>query len=486
MKVKTISKQICLACALIMLISSTACRSSKGGDSSDNSTNSDLSSLISSSEESSVVSESTDVNSSQASNTSSQASNTSSQSSTGNQANVGPKTSLSLDDVLKNMPKELRGTTLNYLYIGDLKDTYLKDAVNGFESETGIKLKTEVVSKDSIYPVLASKIASGNSPDMAILYSNDVGYVSNFQPITASGYNFNDTAWDSELMKKFTFNGNTYAINLANTPFRNMTTLVYNKKALTAKAELEDPFTIWQRDPNSWTWEKLWSMCDEFLKANKNKEGFYGLTLDFPDSYLGAFGAGLFGYDENAGKYVSYLNNTDTTKAFENIIECIEKKYITKTPDSNAFIAGYIPFMLTYSSCLDNGNESYAVLKKSNNLAAVPLPIDSKYNPIFETVAYGIPVGAKNAKAVPYFVRYVMDGTCYDMSNFYMDKQSETVIKTELTRKTFYSGNASFYDVWTTLTNGTSAQVKSVLDSYSSMINSKVNEKNNDIAKLPK
>lgn len=398
----------------------------------------------------------------------------------------GGKTSLTRDQVMKQMPAKLRGTTLNFLFWGDFKDTYMKNAVAGFEKATGITLKTDVVSKDAMYTTLAGRIASGKSPDMSYLTANHVGYVTNFQPITSSGFDFNDTAWDTNLMEAFTYNGRTYAINLANTPFRNMTILAYNKKALVDRAELDDPYQVWKKNPKAWTWDKVFEMCSDFLKANRNKDGFYGITYDMPDLFLGTFGAGLYGYDTKAGKYVSFLNRAETPKAYEMMVSAIQKKQMVQEADSNAFVAGYIPFVLTFSSSLEKGSDIYEKLKKDNNYGAVPLPSDAQYNALFETVAYGIPVGAKNAAAVPYFVRYVLDPSSYDMNSFWMNSEAAEVIKQESARTPFYGANASLYEVWQTVKTGTVEQVRGVLDSYSSVVDGKVKELNDQMKNLPK
>lgn len=398
----------------------------------------------------------------------------------------GGKTSLTRDQVMAKVPAKLRGTTLNFLFWGDFNDTYMKDAVSGFKKATGITVKTEVVSKDSMYTTLAGRIIAGKSPDMSYLTSNHVGIVTNFQPITSTGYDFNDTAWDTDLMDAFTYNGRTYAINLKDTPFRNMTILAYNKKALVDRAELDDPYEVWKKNPKAWTWDKVFEMCTDFLKANRNKDGFYGITYDMPDSFLGAFGAGLYGYDAKAGKYVSFLNKAETPKAYEKMVGAIEKRQMAKESDSNAFVAGYIPFILTFSSSLEKGSAIYEVLKKNDNYGAVPLPSDSRYNPLFETVAYAVPVGAKNAAAVPYFVRYVMDPSSYDMNNFWMSAEAAEVIKQESARTPFYGANAGLYEVWQTVKTGTVAQVRGTLDSYASVVNSQVSDLNDQMKNLPK
>ena len=71
-------------------------------------------------------------------------------------------------------------------------------------------------------------------------------------------------------MKDYTFNGKCYAVNLNDSAISDVSVIYYNKKAL-QDAEMEDPYQIWKKNPKAWTWEKFWSMCEQFVNANKNR-----------------------------------------------------------------------------------------------------------------------------------------------------------------------------------------------------------------------
>ena len=85
-------------------------------------------------------------------------------------------------------------------------------------------------------------------------------------------------------MKDYTFNGKCYAVNLNDSAISDVSVIYYNKKAL-QDAEMEDPYQIWKKNPKAWTWEKFWSMCEQFVNANKNKSGYSGATFEYGDSY---------------------------------------------------------------------------------------------------------------------------------------------------------------------------------------------------------
>ena len=81
------------------------------------------------------------------------------------------KTSLSKEEVISQMPKNLKGTTLTYMYWWNPKEQMEAEAIASFEKKTGIKLKPIVASYNGFYTEVAAKIAAGNSPDIVRLRS---------------------------------------------------------------------------------------------------------------------------------------------------------------------------------------------------------------------------------------------------------------------------------------------------------------------------
>ncbi|HQC82732.1 MAG TPA: extracellular solute-binding protein [Bacillota bacterium] len=392
-------------------------------------------------------------------------------------------TSLTRDQVLAKMPAKLKGTTINYFMFTDPKQTIQKSAVEAFEKATGIKIKVEIANKQQYNTQLSAKVSSGSSPDMVIRITNDIDFVLNLQPITNSGFDFNDTAWDKEVMEAFTFNGRVYATALKNSPIRNLGVILYNMKAL-QKAEMEeDPYEIWKKNPQNWTWDKLWSMCDTFLKANKNKEGYYGITFTVPDGYLRSFGVSFYKYDAKAGKYVNTINSAEAKKRYEILVDAVQKKYVTRTDDTSSFSMGRILFAFSYSSILEKNHAHFSQIRKY--LGSVPVPTDSTYQPLFEYCAYGIPVGAKNAAAVPYFLRYAWDPQSYDMKNFYENEQARDVVEYSTSRGNYYLGFGYRWAVYNEMLNGTPAQVKTILDSYVGEFDGLVASANEQIKNIP-
>lgn len=398
----------------------------------------------------------------------------------GSGKSTGKKTSLTAKQVLEKMPK-MKNKELKICLWEELKNTVYGNAVESFETKTGIKIKTQLITKNSYDSEVATLIASGDSPDMVLCIYNTLGMVKNLQPITKSGYDFNDTAWDTSVMDNFTYNGNTYAMQVKNSPQQNVFILVYNKKTI-KKAEMEDPHTLWKN--GKWTWDKLWKMCESFLAKNKNKEGYYGINFGLEDAYLRCFDAGLYGFNSKTGKFESYIKNAETVNRYTILKEKIDKHIVAPVSDTDSLVMGYTLLAGSYSSAVEKRNSAFSQL--SGNLGTVPFPTDCKTAPGFEFCAWGIPIGSKNAAAVPYFVRYVFGPDLYNMNDFYNDAEAKETVEDMLNRGKICYNSGWTYSIWSSLMNGTASQVKSVLDSFAGSIEDTVAVANEDIKSLNK
>lgn len=392
-----------------------------------------------------------------------------------------PKTSLSRDEVMAKMPVSLKGTTLKYMYWWNPKEQMEKDAIAAFENATGIKVEPIVASYEEFTTQLTAKIASGYAPDIVRLLGNSTERTSSLQPITNSGFDFNDTAWDEQVMKDYTFNGNCYAVNLKNSAIMDYAVIYYNKNAL-KNAEMEDPYTIWKNDPSKWTWSKFWEMCDEFLKANNNRSGYYGATFEYTEAYVRALGGYSFTYNGNTGKYVSGINSKATEVGWQRTLDAMNKKWLVKAHDVTAFDNGKILFYWSGPYSARTADNRQKALKNSNALGIVPIPTDSKNQTLYEYTAFGIPEGAKNAAAAPYYLRYVLDQSSYDMNKVWYSAEAKTVMDYVASSDDIWYGNSYVPNLESNLLKGGAAQVKSVLSSFENAVNTQIKNENERIA----
>ena len=391
----------------------------------------------------------------------------------------------SCDAFMKSMPKKLRGTTITYFYWWDPKQQMEKETIAAFEKLTGITVKTEVASYSEFTTELAAKISAGQAPDIVRLLSNAMYQVKSLQPITNSGYNFKDDCWNQQLMKDYTYNGKTYATNLNTnlTAVYDPWILYYNTKTIKSN-DLEDPYTIWKNNPKEWTWEKLWSLSEQFLENNGHKAGYGGLG-NAVNMYRRVSGGRYYDYDSSKGKWVNLMKDQALVNAYQDILVKSEKKLIS-TEGLAALERGKLLFLAHGPFPARKRDQNFQTLKKNGTLGAVPLPTDSKYYPLYEYTAFGIPQGAKNPEAVPYYLRYVLDKNNYDQSKIYENDKMRAVVEYAVTRNNMIFGENEVYALQSALMGGTAEQVKSTIDQYNGQIQSKVDDSNEEIKYLSK
>lgn len=431
-----------------------------------------------------------DKNNSSAGSNSSDKTNNSSSSKNNSGSNQNSNVDASsADGFLASMPKKLKGTTIKYFYWWDPKTQMEKDAIAAFEKKTGITVKPEVGSYKTFQTELAAKIAAGNSPDIVRLLSNAMYQVKCLQPITNSGYDFSDDIWWKKLMKDYTYNGKTYAVNIRPKDAAILDTymIYYNKRALRA-ADMQDPYQLWKKNPKSWTWSKLWSMCDEFVKANNNKSGYYGISFQYNNAYVRMFGCANYDYNSKTGKWENYMSSPELAKRWSELISYNTKGLSAINHDSTSFQRAKILFDGAGPFACRNGDQTHQILKDRGELGVVPIPTDSPYQLLYEYTAFGIPQGAKNAQAVPYYLRYVLDKNNYDLDKIYYDAQAKDVVEYTLSfaDNKYFFGENEIYDLRQALVNGTADQVKSTLASYKGVIQETVDSCNEQIKYLSK
>lgn len=411
------------------------------------------------------------------------------QNASGGGNNNKPVNASSSDKFLESMPKNLRGTTLKFFYWWDPKTQMEKEAIAEFEKKTAIKVVTEVGSYSQFTTELAAKIASGNSPDMVRTLSNAMYQVKNLQPITNSGYDFKDDFWWSKLMKDYSYNGKCYAVNAKPSKAAVLDTymIYYNKRALRA-ADLEDPYKLWKKDPSKWTWSKLWKMCEDFLAANGNKSGYYGISFQYNNAYVRMFGCANYDYNSKTGKWENYMDSPELAKRWSELITYNTRGLSAVNHETAAFQRAKILFDGAGPFASRKRDQTHQTLKDRGELGVVPIPTDTPYQLLYEYTAFGIPQGAKNVAAVPYYLRYVLDKSNYDLDKVYFDAQAKDVVEYTLSQadSKYFFGENEIYDCRQALVNSSADQVKSVLTQYKGVIQESVDTSNEQIKYLAK
>ncbi len=478
---KQIKRLACILLLAAMLFNFTACRKNTGDGSSyfDESVPNDIS-IVDPATESSSEADTPSADASQ--NNSRVESNT---------TNATRTTNLTRDQVIAQMPNKLKNTTIKMMSGDDIRLGVWGSAIKEFEKKTGIKLDVEVVNTQEVVTTLAARIASGDSPDLVNIVEAWPSVCKNLQPLSNLNYNFNDKAWDWDIMKDYTYNGKTYSMQVKNTPFTPVSLIFYNKSAL-KKADMQDmdPYTIWKNNPSDWTWDKFFSLCKTFLDRNNNAQGYYGGAFgSFYEAYIKAFGLQNVYYDSNSGVYINGLKNSEYVKRWGILSDALHKNYISNTATTTDFEMGKALFTWDWPINLQSGNTYYSNLKKGNNLGVVPIPTDSTKQVLYWQYGHGVPVGAKNPDAVPYFIRYIQDRRSYDIDTFYNVEHATEVVEWSvqqgMNNKNFFAGQGIYNYLFSEeMLKATTGQIKSICDKYAPEMEKKVKELNESAAAL--
>ncbi len=392
-------------------------------------------------------------------------------------------------EVLASMPKKLRGTSITVCNWNKLTEyTGAPAVVEQFTKQPGIKVTWKVIEYDNYFTKIPAIIRSGKDiPDVVRAKGPIPEYMLSYWPLYKSKFDFTDEAWDQSIMNLYTVNDIPYATSIKNTHIGAVDVMFYNK-ALIKEYELEDPYELWKG--GKWNWDKYIEMCREYKNRTGNPgssgEGWYW-------SYLSAFDIdSAIAFD---GK--KYYNNM-TSKEFLTVHQTLCKLYneekLLAFGQESFFNEGTRLFSIGSSIHMRRKNSYFGSLKSSNDLYAVPMPAPKsvkKYNQgLNEAEAYAITKGAKNPEAVPYFLRYFLDGANYELSTYFCNKQNLEVYNWCMSHENrnyvyVYPDDIKALDS-TGIMGQTGDQVKSFIDANKGTIDKIVKDYNEKIQKLEK
>ncbi len=391
-------------------------------------------------------------------------------------------------DVLAGMPKKLRGTKLTmYNWNPATEYTGAPAVMDAFKKQTGIQVTWNTVSYSTYFTKLPALIASGeNIPDMARIGYASLSFIQNMQPISVSKYDFKDEAWDQTMMKNLTFNGKVYGTTLQNTHISGVYVMFYNK-AIIDKYNYEDPYKLWKA--GKWTWDKFLEMCED---AKDDGMAFGAVGEGHMPSYVSSYGITNLEYDGK--KMTSNWGSSKWLKVHQELGDLYNKDQFLGRGREELFDAAGCPFYVGTTVHARNKNSYFGDLKANKTLYFVPIPehkeLKKYYQGYGEIEAYGIPKGAKNVEAVPYFLRYFLDGANYTLDTYFGNKQNLEVYNwcmnqpNKVINYGYESENVVGQGEVKSIQNCTGAQVKNFIDSNNGINQKWVQEQNDIIKKL--
>lgn len=380
--------------------------------------------------------------------------------------------SLSYNQLVAQMPKELKGTTIHIYSWNPIKDvTGAQKVIDDFQKKTGIKVKWTQGNYEQYETNIAAFINAGTAPDVMRYNCASPAKMYLCQDMrAATGYDFNGAIWDANIRKEYTIKNKLYGINLQNT-FNQQPWIVAYAKSTIDRYNFEDPYTLWKE--GKWTFDKMKEMCLEFKQTTTRPAWMTSNHLD-----LVAF-RGLSWIKFDGTKYTSNIKDPQILKTLQEHTTMRQAQDIISTTmrDHATLEDGTYLFFTDNIIGQRRTDFHYTTLKANNDLYCVPFPTQTGYTyyqPYHEAEAYGIIKGAKNPSAVYYYLRYYLNADNYDEDMFFTNAQALEVYKWCRSQKNVVFGCAGELtkaignqhgDLPSTIRTGlTAEQVKNKLD----------------------
>ena len=307
-----------------------------------------------------------------------------------------------------------RGTTVVY---ATWKDPDLNEdgvAVKSFKKKYGIDVKIDMINQDTYIQTVASRIASGNSPDILFCTGTFPIILQVMEPIDAMQLDKSDSFWDQSMFKLSTVNGKTYLANAVGNIWNEVDCLFYSKSLL-KKANLYTPAEYAKQ--GKWTWDTLEHCMREVGKLGSK---YTGGTFEVI-SLLGSASCSPFTYKN--GKFVNDMDNkyTDAMKRVSTWFK--EGIASTNVYDFRVGNAGY-------AICNAFGLKKTGFFYDSNwaDIGCYYIPDYSasvKAKPTGIVRGWGLAKGAKNPVAAGIFLKHYLDIDNYNVSDAFINKDAE-------------------------------------------------------------
>ena len=408
---------------------------------------------------------------------------------------TGTKTaSASNDNIFKNIPKALKGTTVKVAHWGDEGGEKYQQLAKAFTKATNINVKWQLYNQLSYESDILKQIAAGNGPDVIIINDHLPQTYEIAQPLP-SIFNIKDGFWNPTVSEHTKLNGKYYFVNSYNSPYIVGSIVVYNKRIFSQNG-IKSPLDYYKAGKGNWSYEDL-KKCMLDVKA----KGFYGGIID-PTNIAAQLGGSMFNYSAKTGKVTGSATDPKLLEAVRYYAECREENlcgnyFIANYPSGNIAIALTDPYAIKYNGYLkDMSPSDYGAVMPPNYFKGKKLNYRSG-----SIRGYGIAKNASNPEGGYYFLRYFLDLDKYtengiqifgnkEMQKFY----TETFLKVYASEKVYFrnlqgslnlvSSDWLHSKVWQEARNVAPGQVAVSMAKNKNIVNNAVKEANKKLASI--
>ncbi len=318
--------------------------------------------------------------------------------------------------VLASMPAELKNTKIVFLNWYDPDEREEKPVVAAFEEKTGIDIEYRITAYDTYIQEVAKMLATKEQLDVMRMKSPDLAALKLLQPLSVTGFDFSDKAWDKYTMGLYTVGDKQYGAALRYTPYFLPTMYFYNKDTI-ADMGFEDPYELWKQ--GKWTWSKMKEMCTTWV--NENGTDYVGACIWARPT--DSVNASLVKLTDDGITYDLDFTNQLALDCYKFLEEGKQMGIFNNLNDGFDQAKQKLLFGTMDATAVQQSSEYFNKTRLRGQLMTVAPPVwdgtegyglEQYSLPMQENIAFGIPKTAKNAKAVPYFLAYLCNLANYN------------------------------------------------------------------------
>lgn len=303
----------------------------------------------------------------------------------------------------------LKGKTISLLMWRDLRKEE-STAISNFQNSTQIKVKITTTNWNNYMTKLASMVSVGDSPDVAVIPSNQnsqgafpLGAASVFQPISVTKQDLNDSFWNKEAMQYFKIKGREYVFIASNSNWFNTSAVVYYNEDIFKETGVTTPRELWKS--GKWNWDTLKSTAQAITA-----KGYTGYVNQQYNNLMLSTGHDYISYDGKTFK--SEIISQNMIKAWTFNSEMVEAGYQLPYASSTALMQHFSQGkagMMGSNIWLMLKTEGLSSIEFSVDAVPFPAPAGQKLKVVSGTNRFGIPKGAKEPVAAGVFIRDFLD-----------------------------------------------------------------------------
>ena len=378
-------------------------------------------------------------------------------------------------EVLKSMPKNLRGKELEIVSQYPMSEIPgVAGAIKKFEKASGMSVKWSYVQFGNYESNLNTRMAADNPPDIVYTNAMVISRIQHFQPIKNLNFDFSGKEWDQQTIKAYTIKGNSYAVALSpEYTYQHQPQAMFYNKNLIKEYGFEDPYQLWKK--GKWTFSKMLEMAKEYNKETGNLGFSFGSIYEYP--MMKGLCAGPFTFD---GKTVgNTFKSVNLTTVFQEMSNWKEIGLLSnQQQDEGPFINNKMLFYTFNFGTARSTNCHCLAMKENRSFGVAPYPIPdgqkTYYAVMGEYEGYAVPKNAKYGEAMPYFIRCIFDKSNYDPNKYFCSPEALDVYNWSMKQKrvmqtSFLTGQAQSnssieqmgYKLWAATSNAITTEIAS-------------------------